>query len=304
VRVEVITHQYDEEDLELTLRFYNELGANIVIPVNQLAAVGPDGIAIYPDDDEVFVLKPQAQQDVEVKFESPNYDWVTIKGAFLRFDGVYFGEQRLNLPPISLGKPTHQPGEPRALAVPAQAKGKTKLTDAVVAAVDKVTGGNSSSTAAPAKPATAGLEEYKGPRRKIKTAGLKVAAMPLRAQDVSKDITFIMDELLLTELQTVGFEAIGPDDINAMVGFEGMKDQVGCDEASCAAEIGNALGVPYLIAGNVAHLEGSTVLTLKLINVKNTQVVARVSKIADGGNKVLPRVIAEAVQEMVTRSDI
>ena len=79
---------------------------------------------------------------------------------------------------------------------------------------------------------------------------------------------------------------------------------MGCDDASCVAEIGNALGVPYLTAGNVANLEGSTVLTLKLINVQTATVVARVSKIAGGGNQVLPRIIAEVVQEMVARSGL
>ena len=46
------------------------------------------------------------------------------------------------------------------------------------------------------------------------------------------------------------------------------------------------------------------VLTLKLINVQETTVSARVSKISEGSAKVLPRIIAEAVQEMVRRSKL
>jgi hypothetical protein len=73
---------------------------------------------------------------------------------------------------------------------------------------------------------------------------------------------------------------------------------------SCVAEIGSALGVPYLAAGNVAVIEGSIVITLKLLDTKSPRVVARVNKVAEGGQKGLPRVIAEAVQELVERSNL
>ena len=76
--------------------------------------------------------------------------------------------------------------------------------------------------------------------------------MPLKAVEIDDSVSFIMDEILLAELQNSGFEAIGPDDINAMLGFEKVKDAVGCDEISCVVEIGSALGVDYLAAGNVA----------------------------------------------------
>jgi len=65
-----------------------------------------------------------------------------------------------------------------------------------------------------------------------------------------------------------------------MLGFEKVKSAVGCDDASCIAEIGNALGVDFLAAGSVAKLETSMVLTLKLFDVRKTKVLARANRMA------------------------
>jgi TolB-like protein len=143
-----------------------------------------------------------------------------------------------------------------------------------------------------------------GDRRHISAAGTKCAAMPLRTKDVGEAAKMISDELVLSELQQAGFQAIGPDDINSLLGFEKTKQAVGCDEASCAAELGAALGVGYLVAGSVTALEGSMVLTLKLIDVKNTRVLARASRVVEGGQSALPQMIALAVNDLVTQSGL
>jgi len=150
----------------------------------------------------------------------------------------------------------------------------------------------------------AGFVAQPGSQHKIATPGLRCAAMPLRAKELG-DIGFIVDELVLTELQHSGFEAIGPDDINSILGFDKVKTAVGCDDASCVAEIGNALGVDYLVAGSVALLEGSVVLTLKFVDVKNAKVLARVNKVgSSAGTKELPRLVNDAVRDLVESSKL
>ena len=138
----------------------------------------------------------------------------------------------------------------------------------------------------------------------IENGGTKVAVMPLRAMEITKELAFVVDELVLTELQNSGFEAIGPEDINALVGFEAVRDAVGCNDASCMVEIGNSLGVPYLVAGSIASLDGSTVMTLKLIDVENTRVLARVNKVDQGGRREIPRVVANTVGSLVRKSKL
>ncbi len=46
------------------------------------------------------------------------------------------------------------------------------------------------------------------------------------------------------------------------------------------------------------------VLTLKLIDVRGTRVAARFNRINDRGRSVLPRMFAEAVQELISRAAI
>jgi hypothetical protein len=238
---------------------------------------------------------------------------------------------RIDVPPMAIGEPTWGPGNvnrsfaasgstPRAGGSPAQpqtaaasgdqkpgffrrmmnaARGKENEPGAAPAGQGTAT----ATTATPA-PESAGMQEYRGPRRQLRGTGLKCAAMPLRTKDMKAQMAFVMDELVLSELQQAGFESIGPDDINALIGFEKTKQAIGCDDMACATELGNALGVNYLVAGSVALVEGSVVLTLKLLDTRNPRVLARSNKVAEGGQKNMPRVIAEAVQDLVERSGL
>jgi hypothetical protein len=141
-------------------------------------------------------------------------------------------------------------------------------------------------------------------RHRIKADKIRCAAMPLQAVSVDKDMVKVIDDFVLSELQQAGFEAIGTDDISVMLGFEKTKEAVGCDDASCAAEIGGALGVDYLVAGKVSTLGKSRVVTLKLVDVRNTKVMARSNRTAEGTESALPGLVAQAVQELVTRSGL
>lgn len=308
VRVELLEAEIDGEHVALKMSAQNDSPHAIVVDRNQIAVIGPDGRERYRSGGKgARPLKQGKRTRLDVDIATPGMNWDTVPGFWVRFDGFWAEDVPLRLPPMAVGEPSGDPpGPPTANFQPPPEAMKVRAAREKVDAKEakkkerKDRRGNRGAVAGSG--ANDSLQEYKGVRRKLKQDGVRCAAMPLNRKEVSEDVTFIMDELLLTELQQVGFEAIGPDDINAMVGFEGMKDAVGCDDASCMAELGNSLGVPYITAGNVAKLEGSTVITLKLIDVQNTKVIARVSQIADGGTEVLPRIIAEAVQDLVQRS--
>ncbi|MFC1611043.1 PEGA domain-containing protein [Myxococcota bacterium] len=145
---------------------------------------------------------------------------------------------------------------------------------------------------------------FKGERRRIKSGTVKCAAMPMKKAGVDENLSTVLDDVLLSELQQAGFEAIGPDDINAMLGFERTKEAVGCDDAACIAEIGGALGVDYLVAGKVATVSGSPIVTLKLMDVRKGHVLARSNRSTSAGEGAVVGLIAEAVQELVARSKL
>lgn len=168
-------------------------------------------------------------------------------------------------------------------------QGLTESRDSIREKIKPVDGAAASTDApAEAKP----VEKAEAPRPK------KVAAVPLQSADLKPDVAAVMDELLLASLEARGFEAIGKDDITQLVGHEKQKAMLGCEGDSCLAELGGALGVDYLIAGKLAAVDDTLILTLKLLDTKRAKVVARTNRTTKGGKSVLPKMIAEGVAEL------
>ena len=292
IRVEVLKVVAKKNRVSLRMVAYSELATEVVIDRNQVAVVGPDGRSHYRyGGRNLHKLRPYGSHKVYLDVDMGNLNAAESSGYYVRMDGVYVGSERITLPPLVIGIPASGPGDRNAnLRAP---EIKTKRHKPTIIRTDS--GEYRESNA---------IAEYQGPRSMIKKGGIKVAVMPLKAMEISKELAFVVDELVLTELQNAGFEAIGPEDINALVGFESVRDAVGCNDASCMVEIGNALGVPYLVAGSIASLDGSTVMTLKLIDVVNTRVVARVNKVDQGGRREIPRVVANTVGSLVRKSKL
>jgi len=105
-----------------------------------------------------------------------------------------------------------------------------------------------------------------------------MAVMPLVPQRIDAEITTVLDELLVTEVyDKADYKVIGASDINAMLGLDKMKSALGCDDVSCAAELGGALGVDVLLSGTVARLGDELIITLKLIDIHKTEIKERVT---------------------------
>jgi TolB-like protein len=90
-------------------------------------------------------------------------------------------------------------------------------------------------------------------------------------------------ELALTELSRSGrLEVIGTSDVTTMLGLERQKTLLGCtQERSCMAEIGAALGAPYLVAGSVGSSGSLLRVDLKLIEVSSSKVIAREGQVIE-----------------------
>jgi len=104
----------------------------------------------------------------------------------------------------------------------------------------------------------------------------KLAVMPLSGQRVSPQIVAVLDGLVTGEIDAARrFLVISASDMNAMIGFEKLKSAVGCDDVVCAAEIGGALGVDFLLAGSVSRLGDQIYVQLTLIDIRGSAVVRR-----------------------------
>ena len=294
-KVELVSARNKGNIVDITVTIRNDLNQELLVNRNQIAIVGTDGRDYYRTGGRELTKIPAHGKD-KVSIASNGAGLTNVPGVYLRFDGIWTGGNRVDVPPMAIGQPKGNPGNVNAsFSAPTSAP-----------ATIAETARNIVNPATPAAPGQASVQQYQGPHKKLKTPNIKCAAIPMKvkSKDVPDEVAVVMDEVFLTELQNSGFEAIGPDDINSMIGFEKVKEAVGCDDATCVAELGNALGVDYLAAGTVAKLEGSMVLTLKLFDVRQTKVLARANRIADGGPSTLPRLIGEAVQELVDKSGL
>ncbi len=109
--------------------------------------------------------------------------------------------------------------------------------------------------------------------------GIKLALLDLEARSVDADLAGSVNELIGARIASLGsFDLITQQDVRHMVGFDRTRMALSCeDQASCLAEIGGALGVPYLLAGSLSALGEGTVLSLVLIDIDRARVLQRES---------------------------
>lgn len=92
---------------------------------------------------------------------------------------------------------------------------------------------------------------------------------------------------------------VGGADLRAMMDLEQQKDALGCGDTSCLAEIGGALGVPYLMTMSLGRFAAQRVLNLSLFHVDKGKVLHRVSRIFATDRMMLaqlPELIDELLQ--------
>jgi len=134
----------------------------------------------------------------------------------------------------------------------------------------------------------------------VPKAKTKLAVLPAQLDESAKGkVPKLFDDYLLTAVQNAGdFEVVGQEDINSMLGFEKQKEVMGCDDNSCLAQIGGALGVDRIVAVKIAIVQGEWVSTAKIINIREARVEARSSDFVTGDVKELLRAVPAIVAKL------
>jgi len=110
----------------------------------------------------------------------------------------------------------------------------------------------------------------------------KLAVMRLEPLRVSPDIGRILDELLIKAIDDRGlYDVVSTDEINAVLGLERQKELLGCEDVTCVAEIGGALGVEWLLLGTVSRLGNEIIVSLKLADTKGMDIQRSESRTID-----------------------
>jgi hypothetical protein len=86
--------------------------------------------------------------------------------------------------------------------------------------------------------------------------------------------------VLCTKISELGnYDVIGKDDMQAMLEHISDKQLIECDDTKCLAQVGGALGVERLVAGNIGMLGNVYVVSIKLIDINNATVLPPVSEL-------------------------
>lgn len=71
------------------------------------------------------------------------------------------------------------------------------------------------------------------------------------------------------------FEVVTAADVRELLSAEAQRQEVGCDDAGCAAEIADALGSAHVVVSHVGKLGDAWALSAELLDVKSARVLAR-----------------------------
>jgi len=117
----------------------------------------------------------------------------------------------------------------------------------------------------------------------------RLAVMDLMAKSgIQQAQLDVLGDMLATEIRMLGMhEVITKSDIQSMIGLERSKELLACDDASCIAEIGGALGVQLMVTGNVGKFGTVYAVNLKLIDVRAAKVENSVFRKVPGGEQAL-----------------
>jgi TolB-like protein len=114
---------------------------------------------------------------------------------------------------------------------------------------------------------------------------LKIAVMELKgSQGMPVELTRSLTALIPEVLDKQGpFKALSTQDINQMLAYESIKDQAGCDDVGCLAQIGGALGVDYVVSGSITLVADTYLIQLQLLNIAQARVDGRAAREYKGG---------------------
>jgi hypothetical protein len=131
------------------------------------------------------------------------------------------------------------------------------------------------------------------------TSGLAVMDLKL-ASGIDASIGGLLNETIISKLDaTDQFSSIiSGSDMRDIIDLEAQKSALGCEQDSCLAELGGALGVPFMLVSDLGKFGNQFILNIKLVSVEESKVVGRVNKILKDEAALL-RALPLAVQEVV-----
>ena len=131
------------------------------------------------------------------------------------------------------------------------------------------------------------------PRIAVLDVKSRVGVSPELAEGITDDV--VIEVRRRVPRATV----VSAEEIRSMIGFEQQKSKLGCQETSCLAEIGGALGVDFLLTGSLARFGSTYLLSLQLVETRAAQVKRQASFQLQGkSDDALLAAVRKAVEQL------
>jgi hypothetical protein len=109
-----------------------------------------------------------------------------------------------------------------------------------------------------------------------------MAVVPVEAKGVDDTTASVVNDTLLQALHEIGeYSVLGKSDIERLVGFQGMRQLLGCSDINCTASIGNTVGADLLLTPTIGQLDKTSVVTLRILDVKKVTITGSEQQRAD-----------------------
>lgn len=130
---------------------------------------------------------------------------------------------------------------------------------------------------------------------------VKIAVVDLTPIGTPEALAKNLTGAAVTELSRLHpLEVVSHEEILKMLSFEENRMMLGCTDAVCLAEIGGALGVDYLVTGNVGRVGDRLLVNLQLIDIRQIKVVSRIKRESATEGELLTAVSSGA-RELVSK---
>ena len=126
-----------------------------------------------------------------------------------------------------------------------------------------------------------------------------MALLPIEGERLDPGLAKVCSNLIASHLGKVpGRTLVTADEISAMLSLEEQKMALACDDASCMAEIGGALGVDELIRVSLGKLGSKLIISMSRILVAEASVLGRSTVKIDNVEDDYDRGFQQAVSEI------
>ena len=136
---------------------------------------------------------------------------------------------------------------------------------------------------------------------------IAVQVMPLSVTSgLPPDEGTLLTNALESELAQYGaLRVFGASDVKQLLSEAKSRQQLGCDLAAeqCLIEVAGAIGANWLATGSVGKLEGATVVTLRLRDLKRHALLADLTATSAADSAALFETIHLLVQQLIARAD-